>query len=201
MKFILTIIMLFAILSCSQNEELKNEETQNSNLNETQLTTANALELGDKIAKETQSVLLHNVSSAMQSGGKQFAVEFCSTKAVPLVDSLSKVHNCQISRISEKNRNPANYPFNENDLTQLKLLSQKTGEDKMNANVIDENGKLVYYKPIYLGVAACLTCHGKVGENIDEEFRNKILEKYPQDKAVDYEMGDFRGAWKIVFNK
>lgn len=201
MKYIITVLVFVALLSCSKQEEVQKEATQEEQVQENAMTKAEALELGNEISAETQAVLLQNVSFAMQSKGKEFAVEFCNMRANPITDSLSALYNASISRISEKNRNPNNAPKTENDLSQLKEFESRTGDDKKQSVVIDEDGNLVFYKPIYAGMEACMVCHGTIGNELEKSFHDKILEKYPDDKANGYKLGDFRGAWKIVFNK
>jgi len=43
------------------------------------------------------------------------------------------------------------------------------------------------------GEGACLTCHGPT-ESIPEDVRAALRERYPDDKATGYAVGDLRGA-------
>jgi hypothetical protein len=63
-----------------------------------------------------------------------------------------------------------------------------------------ENGNLIYYKPIRIGMPTCLKCHGNEQE-LDQAAFQKIKTLYPEDKAINYSMGDLRGMWKISFQK
>ena len=58
-----------------------------------------------------------------------------------------------------------------------------------------------FYKPIFLGMDACLKCHGAPGTQIAEETLKKIKEHYPEDLATGFELNDFRGAWKVTFKR
>ena len=101
MKSILKTVFLLGILlffSCKKSTYIPLDEAQKSGY----------LQLGDSIATEMQKVLLQNVSSAIQQGGPEYAVTFCNTQAMPLTDSISKKYDVQISRLSDKNRNPMN---------------------------------------------------------------------------------------------
>ncbi len=150
---------------------------------------------GNEITGLAQSVLLANVGKAMQTGGPVYAVEFCNLKASSTIDSSNRANNCEISRVSAKNRNP------ENNL--------KTAADKnlwvifenglVNDTLLRENKKLVYYKPIKTAMPACLKCHGVPGSDIDEATSEKLLSLYPNDLATGYHLNDFRGLWKIEF--
>ena len=52
---------------------------------------------------------------------------------------------------------------------------------------------------IFLGMETCLKCHGRVGHEIANETYAVISKLYPEDKATNYRLGDFRGAWKVRF--
>jgi len=45
----------------------------------------------------------------------------------------------------------------------------------------------------------CIHCHGKT-EEINPKVLSKIQKYYPNDKAQNYELNDFRGLWKVTFN-
>jgi hypothetical protein len=151
--------------------------------------------IGNEISNKTQSVLLANVGHAMQTSGSLNAVEFCNLKASTLVDSLNKVNNCVISRISEKNRNPENNVKTniEKDLWEIFITTNVTD------TLILEQNKLVFYKPIKTSLPACLKCHGQPGSDIDPLTFEKIQHLYPKDLAIGYKLNDFRGLWKIEF--
>ena len=151
--------------------------------------------IGNEISNKAQSVLLANVGHAMQTGGSLYAVEFCNLKASTLVDSLNKVNNCVISRISEKNRNPENKVKTkiEKDLWEI------FGTRNVTDTLILKQNKLVFYKPIKTGLPACLKCHGQPGSDIDPLTFEKIQRLYPEDLATGYKLNDFRGLWKIEF--
>lgn len=56
------------------------------------------------------------------------------------------------------------------------------------------SGALVYAEPLVID-AVCLTCHGSVGSDVAAALR----ERYPDDRATGYALGDFRGiAWAEV---
>lgn len=152
------------------------------------------LEQGDAITAKMQEVLLQNVQSAMKKGGPEFAVDFCNTRAIPLTDSISENQHVRITRLSDKNRNPSNALSDAMDVEAWKQL--KT--DKKTFVKQSEDGKIQFYKPIELGMPACLKCHGTTKE-ISPETATVIAQKYPEDKAIDYSLGDLRGMWKVEF--
>jgi hypothetical protein len=45
----------------------------------------------------------------------------------------------------------------------------------------------------------CLKCHGNLGQEVEAKTYDKILELYPNDKAVGYDINQVRGIWSIEF--
>ena len=180
--FLWTIILLF---SCNnQPKQLSEEEI------------ASFMILGDSIATEAQTVLMQNVAAAIQKSGTEYAVEFCNSRAMPLTDSIADHLDVDIQRLSDKNRNPAN-------AIQIPMDSkawQKMQSEKTPLLEQDDMGGIFYYKPISIAMPTCLKCHG--GKNdISESTQEIIAQKYPNDKAIGYEMGDLRGMWKIQMTR
>lgn len=153
---------------------------------------AELMTLGDSISNVMQGVLLGKVGQAIKKGGTDYAIEFCNIEAMPLTDSISEQFDVQIQRLSEKNRNPKNGITSDMDA----LAMEKIKSDKEPFIKQSESGEVYYYKPIPLGMPACIQCHGKKSE-IASSTLELIELKYPEDKAIDYEMGDLRGMWKI----
>ncbi|MCE4565319.1 DUF3365 domain-containing protein [Maribellus sp. CM-23] len=149
---------------------------------------------GDAITSQVQGVLLSNVAGAIQKGGTEHAVEFCNVKATSLVDSLSQAFSCNISRVSDKNRNPEN-ALNKTEAELWKLFAKNTQADTL----LEINNKITYYKRINTAMPACLKCHGDPANDINGATLEKIQTLYPQDLATGYKLNDFRGLWKVVF--
>lgn len=169
-----------------QEDEVETVE----NLTEEEITLY--MKSGDEISDEMQKVLLQNVSQAVEKGGTDYAVEFCNVQAMPLTDSISKQHGVEIQRVTDKNRNPLNGLSESVDLATW----EKMNVDAQEYLEETEDGAVYYYKPIRMGMPTCIKCHGGP-EDISESTLSIIQEKYPEDKALGYEMGDLRGMWKI----
>lgn len=185
MKSRILFIVCAAILLFSCNSKKINEQTY-----------VGFQKKGQELSTLAQSVLLANVAQAMQTGGAVYAVEFCNLNASSIVDSLNQANNCIISRVSGKNRNPEN---------NLKTSAEKDlweffGKGNITDTIIQEQNKLVFYKPIKTGLPACLKCHGQPGSDIDPATLDKIQHLYPADLATGYELNDFRGLWKVEFS-
>lgn len=185
------LIFLFAlIISCSSNQ---NEKISSEVYSE-------YTQKGNEISGKAQGVLLANVSSAMQKGGPEYAIEFCNLQASSLIDSLSEANNCTISRVSAKNRNPENDLKNEKEKQLWNHYAEKLNDGNASDTLLRSENALVYYKPIKTAMPACLKCHGVPGEDIQTATFRKIQALYPNDKATGYDLNEFRGMWKIAFS-
>ncbi len=184
-NLIYSLLLIFILLSCNTSKTKINDETY-----------ATYQKKGDKITGLAQATLLGNVGKAIQEGGTKYAVEFCNLKASSIVDSLSSVNKCTISRVSEKNRNPKNFLKNETEI----MIVQKMQAGVTKDTLIRAENSLIYYKPIRTALPACLKCHGNPESDINAATLHKINELYPIDLATGYRINDFRGMWKVKFN-
>ncbi len=183
------ILAFFAILAgCMQTSNTLSEADKKSYLT-----------LGDSIATYTQLMLLKNLTQAIEDRGTTGAVAFCSEKAIPLSQDASETHHVQISRLTDKNRNPDNKLSSETDKKAWSAISQLMNDKETpQKHWIGKEGDAVYYyKAIPLGMPTCLSCHGKKDGDIAAETLQEISKRYPNDLATGYEMGQLRGVWKV----
>lgn len=112
------------------------------------------------------------------------------------------MNNCEIRRIAQKYRNPADRPRTESEMEQLSQYQIAFEEGKPLESVIyNFDDRLEYYQPILLSMEACLKCHGTPGTHIDDATMEMIQLNYPEDLATGFKLNDIRGAWKITFMK
>jgi hypothetical protein len=190
LHFIFGFLFLSLLFSCNSNQSQKIDTE----------TYSEHTEKGNTISNLAQGVLLANVSSAMQKGGPEYAIEFCNLEASSLIDSLSAANNCNISRVSAKNRNPGNALGDEQEKALWNLYEKKLQSGTAADTLILNDDALAYYKPIKTAMPACLNCHGTPGSDIAPATLDKIQELYPNDKATGYNLNEFRGLWKITFS-
>ena len=193
-NFLFILLVVSSVLvSCQKKKKVEAQEKEAIKVDYT--------EKGRLIAQNTQTALLTEVGTAIRKGGVAYAVAACNIKALPVTDSLSKLYNCSISRVSEKHRNP------QNALSGVKewkvwedFAKQKKGEVPLDT-LINEAGHPVFYKAIYIEMPTCLSCHGDPESYIQPGTLAAIDKYYPDDKARNYTMNQLRGMWKIEFSE
>lgn len=155
---------------------------------------------GQEIAQQTFKALSRNLKKAMGEGGVKNAVKFCNVQESVIVDSLSKHYDVSIKRTSHKLRNEKNKPnASEQEMIDYYLNASKTTEDLFPEVKRNTDNTVSFYAPIHLQ-PLCVTCHGTVGKTVSETDYKSILALYPNDKAVDFDIDEFRGIWSITFN-
>ncbi len=196
-------ISLLMLGACEKNQQ----KPENNSTNGTQSTTTqteksqvNYLEKGDEITTATQAALLQTVSKAIAEKEAHGAVEYCNLKALTIVDSLSKLHNCQIRRVSDKYRNPQDKAQNETEKKALATFIEKhQKQEKLEPFILQEDKNVYYFKPIMVGMETCLKCHGDKSKDIAPKTLATIEKLYPNDLAKGYKLKDFRGMWVVKF--
>ncbi|MEP2668664.1 MAG: DUF3365 domain-containing protein [Cyclobacteriaceae bacterium] len=188
---ILIILFVFMIGACNS------KKTQSESAPEVAI---NYTALGDSISVAAQQALMKQLSMAMEAGGPEHAVIFCSERAIPITDSLSNTYQCEIQRVALRNRNPDNAVTTEDKVVYDDFAEGLASGSALQPQVVEQEKAMLFYKPIVLGMPACLKCHGKP-DDLDPNALAAIQSRYPNDKAVDFSMGQLRGMWKIQFNR
>ena len=156
-------------------------------------------QIGMKYAKSTKAELGKNLMGAIQKEGVLHALEFCNVQAMPITDSMAKVHQASIKRVSDKNRNPSN-KANATELEHISFFKDAIAQgNEPNPIVEEDENSIHFYYPIVTN-DMCLKCHGKPGQQIEQNTYDKILELYPNDKAIGYDINEVRGIWSIEFD-
>lgn len=183
-------ITLVGLVACSNNDK------------QTSQTSDNELKVkGKEIAQQTLGALSKELKQALQQGGVGKAVPYCNVNALPLTDSMAKIHKVSIRRTSLKTRNPKNSPSNQEKqiLGEYQQLLAE-GKKPMPRLTSLSDGRTLFNAPILIK-PLCLNCHGKVGAQITEKNYEVIKGLYPKDQAINYKVAELRGMWSIVFEK
>ena len=140
------------------------------------------------------------LQSAMADGGAVNAIGVCNTQAPDIAGRVSSQNQVTLSRVGTRARNPVMGVPND---WQAKALAQfdtglargdKPAEMEFSDTITKSDGSKEFHfgKPIVLQ-PMCVACHGGP-EQISPEVKAKLSELYPNDKAVNYQPGQLRGA-------
>jgi len=150
--------------------------------------------------KQFAGALQTELKTAMQAGGPVAAIGVCKTQAMPVTAKVAAEHGMQLSRVSLKNRNPANAP-NEWQAAVLQDFDRQRAAGKditklaWSETVNTDSGReFRFMKAIPTG-ELCLKCHGS---QLAPEVSQVLADLYPEDRATGYSVGDIRGAFVVT---
>ena len=135
------------------------------------------------------------LKNALMEGMKEgpaTAIEVCSEDAPAIAASLS-VDGVQMGRSSHKLRNSGNAAA---DWLAPVIAAYASGEGEQAPIVVKlDDGRYGYAEPIRVQ-PLCLACHGTA---VNEEVARRIEDLYPDDEAIGFSEGDFRGVFWVTF--
>jgi hypothetical protein len=140
------------------------------------------------------------LQSAMAEGGAINAISVCNLEAPAIANRVSNENQVNVSRVGTRTRN---HIMGVPNAWQAKALAQfevglargdKPADMEFSETVAKPDGgkEFHYAKPILMQ-PMCLSCHGN-SEQISAEVKAKLIELYPNDKAINYQAGQLRGA-------
>jgi len=166
-------------------------------------TTGSALAL-QQSRGATRDLLLslrRTLEAHLSAGGPIRAIAVCADTAQVMTEAIGQERALAIRRVSDRWRNPLDEPdgFERSVLTLFgQALRETTLTDASeHSEVVLENGRRVfrYMKPIRIA-GMCTACHGEPSR-MDPALREVISDRYPDDRATGYAIGDLRGAVSI----
>ena len=154
-------------------------------------------------AKSTADALMKDLIellfSTLDAEGPAGAVRICADVAQERTARHAR-DGIYVRRVSQKVRNQANHP-DEFELQKLEQFETLHRQKKLPAEVVeiranpDGTRQLQYLRPIVV-MEKCLACHGP-RDQIQPAVGELLARRYPDDRAVDYRAGDFRGAVSV----
>jgi len=183
-QILLGLCLVMVAMNCSSDQQVE-------------VTTQAEVAAAKAAIKALAGALQTELKGAMQTGGPVAAIGLCNTQAMPITQKVATDQGLSLSRVSLKNRNPANLP-NEWQIAVLEDFEQKkaAGQDINSltwSEIVSVDGVQEFrlMKAIPTG-AVCLNCHGT---NISPEVSQILVDLYPEDLATGYREGDIRGAF------
>ena len=185
--------LAFSLANCQPGTEPSAEQDITENLDSLYLAH------GQLLAGTTFQQLSGRLQAALKEGGVALAAAECQLAASSIVDSLSAAYGARIKRTTTQTRNPNNSPTEEEMAALTSYHEAQVQKQTLKPQVVDlGNGQIAFYAPI-LAAELCLKCHGELGETLAEDDYAYIKERYPEDQAIGYQVGDLRGIWSISF--
>ncbi len=151
------------------------------------------------IVKKFGGTLKPQLKAAIQANGPAHAINVCSTIAPSIAQNLRNDTGWYVKRVSLKARNHTSAIPDE---WERKVLEQfdarqakgESAEKMAYAEIVD--GKFRFMKA--QGVEqVCLNCHAAKSK---PDVEAALKEKYQQDKARGYSLGQIRGAFSLAKN-
>ncbi len=154
---------------------------------------------GEQIAATLTNAWGSQVQKVLQQNDVATALPYCTINGLSVADSLQNLNGVAIRRISQRPRNLENQPNTIELLLLRQIVEIKNSgmEIKPVRHQIDEY-TVALLVPIF-AEKNCLSCHGKVGDDIKAEDYAVIKQQYPKDQAINYKAGDLMGGYFLSF--
>jgi hypothetical protein len=136
-----------------------------------------------------------DLQQALKEGlaqGPAQAIDACRVRAPEIAEARSR-DGVRVGRTSHRLRNPAN--VGPHWVRPILEAYVDDPSDRAPRTVSLPDGREGYVEPIPVQ-PLCLTCHG---ENLAPEVASRIVELYPEDRAVGFHVGDLRGVFWIEY--
>ena len=140
-------------------------------------------------ARELAATFKGTLKEALMEGlqdGPAATIDACAILAPDLAEELS-VDGARIGRTSHRLRNPAN--AGDDWLRPLIEEYRQTAPGAQPKAIWIDDATVGYVEPLYVG-KPCLACHG---ETVANEVLEEIRAIYPEDQAIGFREGEFRG--------
>ena len=155
------------------------------------------------IGKKFMTYLKGELTKAIKKSGPHGAIKVCKDVS-PKAEKSFKEEDPDIlslRRISLKPRNVKHHTPKQNEKDWLIKTENNIKKNlKAKPGLIESNDKTTVLLPIVINNKKCLMCHGNPA-SFGDELKKAIRNNYPKDQAINYKMGDLRGALVIEWKK
>jgi len=187
------IFALVMVAACGQPENVGNEPAFPAD--------SAVVAEGREVIRATFQELSSSLQKAIEEGGVEHALKFCSVRAVPITDSLATHYGIRIRRASHRPRNPDNRADSLEMVSIENYLTRIRNDEELKPFVYDKPDGAVIHAPIRITGELCLNCHGRPGTDIAASDLEVIRRIYPEDEATGFTAGELRGIWSVRFPK
>ncbi len=200
MSFLLPVLLSLLFL-CYTESSSAQPEAQPLVLQPTLEETDRVRALAQPVAQTLLKSIREELARALAKGGPGEAISVCRIQAPAITSqirdqALPPGRVFLLKRTSNQVRNPADAPDPvERQALQIYLEAASRREslppDLLQKVVTEGKTTYRYYQPIRIG-ALCLSCHGDPA-SLPPDVNAALHRLYPEDQAVGYKDGDFRG--------
>ena len=147
---------------------------------------------GDSLTATADTLLRRTLARELAAGGVACAMSFCRPETYHAVDSLAGVLQATAQRVSVRPRNPT---------SRAVLAAAAMRPDTLRTIQRPTQEVFFYQRPVVLNSQLCLRCHGEVGQDVAAADYALIKQKFPQDQATGYRLGQAMGAWQVSLKR
>lgn len=154
------------------------------------------------VASQIVSQVRSELVKELERTGPVRAITVCKYSVPEITSNISRQTGMRVTRVALRPRNRA---LGEPDVWEQRVLlefeNRMAKGEKADAmeyfEVVDEPAGRVfrYMKSLHV-IQPCLLCHGPSNQ-LSEGVRALLATEYPSDKAVEYQLGQVRGAVSI----
>lgn len=156
-----------------------------------------AIERAQESGRAFQKALQARLGQALSQGGPPAAIEVCATDAPRIAAESGAAARVKLGRTSDRLRSGANAPP-EWTKGSLQAAAGRKGVD-VKPLAVDLGDHVGVLLPITIA-PACLGCHGPAA-SLQPKVKGALAARYPADRAVGYQDGDFRGFLWVEVTK
>lgn len=159
---------------------------------------AAAVERGEAAAGRLREALGTTLQERIAAEGLPGAVAFCDLEALPLTARVTEELGVEVGRTAPTVRNPANRPDGVDRAALARFEGTAAGDVPYHLESIGDS-TVRFYAPLYT-LPLCVGCHGPAA-TLDAELASILRERYPDDEATGYSVGDFRGVIRVTMRR
>lgn len=183
-------VLLLALASCAS--------VPGGGSKQAKIDEAAVMERSAAVAQSFQGKLQAQLVAALQAGGPVQAIGVCKDAAPKIAAEEAAASGAQVSRVSERNRNPAG-GLTEEMRPYYALLAEAPVVDGRPATVLWRSGtgaaeRINVLRAIPMQDKPCSTCHGT---NLSPDVAELLHALYPADRATGFAPGELRGAMLV----
>jgi hypothetical protein len=154
------------------------------------------------VANQIVSQVRGELTKELERTGPIRAITVCKYSVPEITSNISRQTGMRVTRVALRPRNKA---LGEPDVWEQRVLldfeNRVAKGEKADAleyhEIVDEPaGRVFRYMKSLAMAQPCLQCHGPSNQ-LSEGVRAQLATEYPNDKAVEYQIGQVRGAISV----